>query len=671
MLRFKFIVVVFALFQQGNVCSQIGYVDVGRLASTATLSPPTYVIPVVFHIFHNGGASNVSNAQVLNQVSILNTEFRRQQADTLLTPPAFKPLAAALSIEFRLATLDPLGNCTNGINRIYTTMYTCANVDSLCKRSAWPPDKYLNIWIAESFRIDNPLANSNGLCVDLGVGTWPWIQFMKQGVVMPAYDINNIGSPNTRGRRMVHEIGHFLNLRHIWGDANCGNDSVADTPPSVTFNTGCPSFPRNPLNACGSSTIGEMYSNYMDYTSEACTNLFTAGQVNRMEACLTSTVGNRNLLWSPSNLSNTGTNDPYVYPGPCPGTPDILPYQPVVICAGDSVKFTDISYGFSGSPVSRIWNFYGNPVSSLTDSIVWVKYSVPGVYNVELTKTLSSDSETRLFIKKVIVLDPTDVLGVPYTNGFETASEANQWKVVNSDNDTTWRVFDNVSANGLRCVGINNYYNNYPLLDEIISPAFDLSAANSSAFQFKVHFSKRLPYNSDRLSLFYTKDCGKTWMQLYSRNGSMLKTVMSDQTMYHLPASFSEWRTETVVFSTDSSFSNIRFRFQFKSDYGNNLLIDDINLTSSDITGSREEERNPGVSAFPNPTDKSIHVRFKVPLKEITGFEVTDVTGRVFLNGFIERNTSEFLMDMGSLPAGMYLLKVNYGCGYITKVVKY
>ncbi|MCE3229304.1 MAG: hypothetical protein K0S32_3855, partial [Bacteroidetes bacterium] len=170
-------------------------------------------------------------------------------------------------------------------------MYTCANIDSLPKLSLWPTDKYLNIWVYESARVNNVLANSNGLCLNPGIGTWPWINFMKQGVYLTSYDINNIGTTTVKGRRLVHEVGHFLNLRHIWGDANCGNDSVADTPPSVTFNSGCPTFPKNPMNACGSNTMGEMYSNYMDYTSENCQNLFTAGQVSRMDACLNSTVG--------------------------------------------------------------------------------------------------------------------------------------------------------------------------------------------------------------------------------------------------------------------------------------------------------------------------------------------------------------------------------------------
>lgn len=609
----------------------------------------TYVIPVVFHIFHQGGVSNVPVNKILQQVNILNKEMQRTHADTAQTHPAFKSLAAGMNIEFRIATKDPAGNCTNGINRIYTSMYACGNVDSVCKLSAWPSDKYLNIWVGESFTINNPLANSNGICYSLGIGTWPWMQYMKQGVIISQFDLNNIGG-SQKGRTLVHEVGHFLNLRHIWGDATCGNDSVADTPPAVNDNSNCPIFPRRPNNACGSGSIGEMYMNYMDYTNEFCRNMFSIGQVNRMLACLNSTVGSRSNLWSAANLSLTGVADPYVYPAPCAAVPEILPFTPTVICTGDSVQVTDISYGGGGA---RTWNFFGNSSSSLSDSIVWVKYNNAGDFNIELSKSVPGATNTKVFQQRVVVRDPFVTQTIPYQNGFETNFQLNDWKVVNQDFDTTWRCFNNVSFSGNRSMGITNYHNQYPMFDALFSPFFDLSSTPNVRVKFRLHFVRQRSYNKDALKVFYSKNCGATWVLAYHKNSAALAVVPGLDTTYHLPST-NEWRLDSLAIPGGQGSEKVMLRFEFKSDNGNNIFIDDINIRSAPV-GLKENEISSRIIIYPNPASSKVIVSTNELADRI---EISDVLGRIVLSQGQNITSSETEIDVSALQNGMYFLSV-------------
>jgi hypothetical protein len=634
-----------------SALERVTFLKVNNVKNSAAAA--TYIIPVVFHVFHNGGISNVSESNILKQIAILNKEFRREQADTVFTPAAFKSLAAGLDIEFRLATRDPSGNCTNGINRIYTTMFSCGNIDSVCKLSFWPADKYLNIWMGESFQMNNPLFNSNGQCVQPGIGTWPWINYMKQGVVYTHYNINNIGvSTFQKGRTLVHEVGHFLNLRHIWGDSlSCSSDSVADTPPALTFNTSCPVFPRRPLNACGSSSLGEMYCNYMDYTFETCVNMFTAGQVSRMDACLNSTVGARNGLWSSANLQATGTADPYIYPSQCAPVPELTPYPPIVICAGDSVKFVDFSYGGQGS--ARSWNFYGNSSSSLSDSIVWVTYKVPGIFSVDLSKSLGAQTHSRTFKNKVTVLSKTDLRTVPYTNSFESEQDAEEWKGVNAENDTTWRVFKSIATTGTQAMGIANFNNGFPLTDEIISPAFNIQSVTSVKFTFKLSFAQQKSINKDNLKLQYTTDCGKSWQTIYNRSGGVLATTGVKAAWYQ-PNAAEDWRQDSVIFYV-SDKNEVRFKFSFASDNGNNIFIDDINIESLDYTSLQEESRA-RVLLYPNPSQGLVELYFADKTEVLKQVSVVNNLGQHITHTSNLSDVSTYSLDLSACEPGIYHL---------------
>lgn len=226
-------------------------------------------IPVVVHVLYNKAEENISYQQILSQIEILNKDFRnRNQANP---SGLYANLSADSYIEFQLATIDPYGNPTSGIVRKKTDI-RFFNYDDRIKFSskggsdAWDAKYYLNIWVGN---LAGGLAGYSS-----PVGGKP----ETDGVVIRHNYFGKTGAGDFGlGRTATHEIGHWLGLNHIWGDAMCGDDGVEDTPPQQSATNGCPS---GTVVSCGNS--GNMYMNFMDYTNDQCVYMFTYGQVNRM-----------------------------------------------------------------------------------------------------------------------------------------------------------------------------------------------------------------------------------------------------------------------------------------------------------------------------------------------------------------------------------------------------
>jgi hypothetical protein len=242
-------------------------------------------LPVVFHIVFNNSAENISLAQIQSQLDVLNADFRRLNSDTDNEWPG---LGADTEIEFCLASVDPNGNATSGIIRQSTSNTSFGTNGDPVKfassggSNAWPAADYMNFWVCDL---------SGGL---LGYAQFPGGPASTDGVVCDYAYVGTVGeatAPFDLGRTATHEVGHYLNLRHIWGDGGCGaSDFVADTPDSDASNGGC---------QVGSVSCGtrDMVQNYMDYSDDACMNLFTTGQKTRMQATLASSrasLGNSN-----------------------------------------------------------------------------------------------------------------------------------------------------------------------------------------------------------------------------------------------------------------------------------------------------------------------------------------------------------------------------------------
>ena len=254
-------------------------------------------IPVVVHVVHNSAGENISDAQVKSQIRVLNQDFRAKNPDRSKVPAVWKPLVADANIEFFLATEDPDGNPTNGIVRKKTTRSSFGSGDTVKFDSkggsdAWPTDRYLNMWVCTL---------GGGL---LGYAQFPGGPSATDGVVIlnTAFGTKGIASaPFNKGRTATHEIGHWLNLRHIWGDVlHCGGtDFIGDTPDQLTPNTGKPNFPQI---TCNNGPHGDMFMNYMDYVDDAAMFMFTQGQSARMAAALAGPRASFNTVAGPKRL---------------------------------------------------------------------------------------------------------------------------------------------------------------------------------------------------------------------------------------------------------------------------------------------------------------------------------------------------------------------------------
>jgi hypothetical protein len=253
-----------------------------RLTAAAVAAPQLVTIPVVVHVVYNTKDENISDQQVQSEIDSLNKDYSATNPDRSKVPPVWSALAADSMIRFALAKTDPNGRPANGITRTKTTATSFTQQDNAVKstggggQDGWPSDKYLNIWVCSL---------GNGL---LGYAQFPGGPATTDGVVILNKAFGSVGTaapPFNLGRSATHEIGHWLNLRHIWGDTeNCsGTDFVDDTPNAQQPNFGKPSFPHE---SCTNGPNGDMFMNYMDYVDDDSMVMFTAGQVDRMQATL-------------------------------------------------------------------------------------------------------------------------------------------------------------------------------------------------------------------------------------------------------------------------------------------------------------------------------------------------------------------------------------------------
>jgi hypothetical protein len=270
--------------------------------STNRVESAVIKIPVVVHILYHYPSEKIDPARVMSQLNVLNTCFRHRNADSVKTPSVFKPFAADCELEFQLAISDPRRHSTSGIIYKYTPIEKWKMDDAMKFSSntgddAWDANSYLNIWVCHLDKL-------------AGYASFPGSELSRDGVVL---DFSAFGVTSNTGyglaKTAVHEMGHWFGLKHIWGDENCGDDGVYDTPKQASYTYGCPTTIRI---TCGNGPYGDMYMNYMDFTSDDCTNMFTFGQKARMRS-LFDTGGPRNAL-----LNSKGLTAPLIAESPLP-----------------------------------------------------------------------------------------------------------------------------------------------------------------------------------------------------------------------------------------------------------------------------------------------------------------------------------------------------------------
>lgn len=606
-------------------------------------SDASYVIPVVFHIIHNYGPENISDAQVHDALNQVNLQFRKQNPDTNEIVSQFKPIAADIEIEFRLAQLDPDGNCTSGITRTASPLTSPGNHD-VKSLIHWPPNKYLNVYIC---------AEAAGLAghalLPSAADTIPqW-----DGIVMQHTYVGTIGtSEYFRRTVLTHEIGHFLNLQHIWGGNNVpdyyylpvaqsGNcvydDEVSDTPNTIGWQS---------CNLNGATCDGSLdnVQNYMDYAY--CGRMFTEGQKARMHACLNSSVANRNNLWQETNLIATGTDNGTYYLCAAKFESDKQ-----VVCVGDSIQFTDLSYH---GVQTREWDFFGGSASSINNSTVKVAYSNPGMYDVKL-KVTKDGEEQEILVQNYITILPEN--GLPHFHQ-ETFENVNDITCTVLDNQTpyTWETNENTGFNSQHSFYINNFESPAGITSDFYFYPIDVSGLSSAVISFDFAYAQKTTSNNDQLQIHVSKDCGQTWLLRRTLNGSStLKTVSTPLSSFFLPTSDSEWGShQATTIPANHLVEDLLVRFSFKSAGGNNIYIDNIQVSDPNqlsITNAAKE----GFSLYPNPAKEFITIKTETEL--IEKIEVYTPDGKIVLEN-TDINQNNHQLNTSALKNGTYIISV-------------
>ncbi|MFN2430450.1 MAG: M43 family zinc metalloprotease [Cryomorphaceae bacterium] len=624
-----------------------------------------YTIPVVFHVIHDYGDENISVAQIENAIDVLNEDFSATNPDVGSVNSNFADIVADVGIRFALARRDPEGNCTNGIVR--TAHPNTYNGGENLKEVSpiWDRSRYMNIWVCKTIgsgaagytRYPSSVNNAVGEQID--------------GIVVRSDYVGAIETSTfTRSSTLSHEVGHWINLAHLWGstnspdeESNCdADDGVADTPNTIGW-TSCVTNGES----CGSLDNVE---NYMEYSF--CAKMFTEGQKQRMINALSSSVADRSSLWQEENLEFTGVD---LEPELCSAgfTSDIR-----TICAGESVNFTDLSYS---AVEERTWIFDGGQPASSTSETPSVTYNTPGLYSVGLVATDGINSVSAVESEYIRVLD-TAVTQLPFQEGFEAFDAFNEsgdqlWYTNNQTGNIDWEITDLASYSGDQSARVRGRLNENGEKEYLLSQTFDLSNIEQNAIlSFKYSCARRNPDSDDELRVWISRDCGETWSLRQTLDDDDLYTVSGFYANEFVPQSQSEWM-ETSISSIVSVFLNptFRVRFEFTSSNGNNVYLDDINLIDAntlsvaDIVNALKSE----LAIYPNPTNGETFIDFSsFSYSGQTDILLMDLSGRELeriYSGNLINSGDRLPVNLSRYSAGIYFLDIRTDLGRFSKKI--
>ncbi len=611
-----------------------------------------YTIPVVFHVVHDNGPENISRDQVLDAVQGLNENFRKLYADTTDIVNAFKSIAADTRIEFKLAQKDPYGNCTNGVTR--TQSQETYNGDSDIKDLIqWPPDMYLNVWVA---------VNANGAAgYALKPGTAEWMP-SQDGIVIKHDYVGTIGtSSSSHHGTLTHEVGHYLNLAHPWGDSNdpelssnCNeDDGISDTPNTIGW-TDCN------LNGNSCNSLDNV-QNFMEY-AYCPTQMYTDGQKQVMRAALASSTANRDNLWKSSNLTATGTD----------GSDELceadFKADKTIICQGESVSFSDMSYH---GVDQWSWDFNGGNANATTTEDPVVTFDDAGSYTVSLTASKGGTNETEIKQDHIIVLDS---IGSSLKEYFESVSSIpnNDFFVENPDGNKGWELNTSTGYKSSKSVWIHNNSNPAGNTDNLVTNTVDASQFNDLALAFDYAFAQSNSGDDDQLTVYASSNCGGGWSNRWQKSGSSLSTTSSTVSSHFTPSD-SEWEHVVIDAPLVSSFhvKDLVFRFEFQSGGGNNVYIDNINVFDPSATTDLEETASsePNLSVYPNPTDQNATVSFSLDRRQKVSLKLYDLVGReiqTLQQGTLNSGKHRTILERSGLKPGAYFIKLELEEGALT-----
>ena len=548
-------------------------------------------IPVVVHVIHTGTAlgvgPNIPDSQILNQIQTLNEDFRRLNADASRTPAAFLPVATDSKIEFVLAKQDPNGLPTTGIVRLQGPKLTYSPSDAtlIGQTSQWNPNEYMNIWVVPL--VSPYIGYASFPISDLPGLNFPATSAVTDGVTIDYRFFGSNGSAisASKGRTTTHEVGHYLGLRHIWGDGGCGvDDFVADTPEQDNSNTVC----NDNLSrfSCGSQ---DMVQNYMDYTPDACMNLFTKGQVERFNVVLANSPRRVTLV------NNRATQEPVlenrdlailkiIEPSTAICDLTVSPTIEIGNAGTQTITSARIEFIRNGALIESK-SFTTNLTTGQITQVVFNDITVPATGTNEFTFTITevnglSDqnaSNNTLTSRPIIQGE----IALPYN--FDISKFPGDWIVSNPDGGFTWeRTNITVSGQNQQAIYLRNYEYEAPgQYDYFSSPAIDLTKYPNAQLVFEVAHA---PYNQsgfqDALIVAISQDCGSNFDiagAKYNKSGTRLGTAPATLDEF-IPVSSAQFRLEVVNLSRYKDLGKIRLSFINQNAYGNNIYIKNIRI---------------------------------------------------------------------------------------------
>lgn len=648
--------------------------------AAAKVAVPVYTIPVVFHILHQGGSENISDAAIQSAMTQINADYRKTGSDIASINSNFTSLYVDAEITFQLAKKDPNGNCTNGIIRHYdantnwSQSNTAAYAYSGNGTGRWPSNKYLNIYIVKCIESStSPCPATGGMIVGYTYLPGTWGTNASQDAIVYRYDfLSGLSS-----RSLSHEMGHWLNLSHTFGNTNnpgsvCGDDGVTDTPVTKGYFSTCPGSNAGPFTGC---TAVENMENFMDYSS--CPKMFTQLQVTKMRSALTSSTGGRNNLWSTTNLTATGLNGGYT----CTPVADFSANK-LAVCAGNSFTYTSYSQlGSTGGGIS--WSFQGGTPATSTATSQVVTYATPGTYSVSLTATNTAGSNTMNKLSYINVVNGIGGLLAPTVYDFDGATLPSSITVSNSNaGSPTW--IQNTATGGnstAKSIYINNASSTSTPghLDIFETPVYDFSTTTGVTLSYYYAYAKRTAAQADTFKIQYSLDCGGTWSNVLgvTTTAAMATASGGTTTAAFVPTS-TQWIYKNIVsglLNNVNSKPSVKFRFVFRSDENvgrsNNIYIDQINIAGNVVTSISDIEKSIGLSIYPNPTNASSTLDFYISDNQQAKVSVVDITGRVLEeNANLLSNQGHInytINQSGKLAAGVYIVNVDVNNQRISK----
>lgn len=652
-------------------------------------------IPVVFHVVYKTAAQNISNAQIQSQLDVINEDFRRLNSDANNKWSQ----AADVEIEFCLASVDPNGNATSGITRTQTTVNSFNGNDnekfnSSGGHDAWPTGDYLNFWVC----------NLNGF---LGYAQFPGGPANTDGVTCSYQYVGRGGSavaPFDLGRTATHEIGHWLNLRHIWGDGGCGvDDFVSDTPTSDAANFGCASS----HSSCGSL---DMVENYMDYSDDGCMNLFTQGQKTRMQA-LFATGGARASLLSSGGC---GTAPP---PPPACDVPNGLAVSNIdksSVDASWNAASGAINYTVSYRETGGSWIVAGTPTST--------SFTITGLdscqsHDVRVRTVCASGNSSyssRVNFSTVgnCNTPPPGTCNVP--SGVAVSGQTNTeatitWNAVNGairyrviyrEVGGSWINAGNATTNSMTITGLTSCTDYQTRVRTICGPG------NVSAYSSRVNFSSgctsgtctdnyepnetfsnaALISRNSTINAKISSASDEDWFRIVTTNANPnIKVDLTnlpddyDMELYrgNILVDYSEnagTQDEQVIYNTNRRRS-YRVRVYGWAGANSPDCYDLTNTVSANSFRTAEKKPVNGKNrqpieitkldfvVTPNPASDEVNIRFDEEYDTEVRLSLMDATGKTVYNEdlFLNSGASKVTLPLENIPSGMYFVRVTDG----------